>query len=474
MTAASTRDAAATGGNLTETFIEHALSVSFEDFSPEVLERAHQRLADALGNIAAGTRAQGMDALVRLVSGWGGTPEATVLAGGAKIPAHNAAMVNAALMRSFDFEPVGAEGPGQRQVPAHITGTTVPVALAVAEAQGATGRDTVTALLVGEDIAARLAFGSGFDVYSGQDNTGTVNGVGAVFIAGLLMGLSADQLRHALGIVINQLAGTVGSIFDGAAAFKLPMAFAARNAIISCEMALAGMTGQDDPLSGKFGFLEVFCADPQPEVMVQDLGRVFYADAVIKPWSACRASHPSLDAAVRLVEEHGVSADQVERAVVHVTPRTKAGFVGKSFAPGASPEVSAAFSIHYTVAAALLHGTVRPEFLGPRAASDPRLQDLLERTEIRDSLDPGEVLTAEVEVFLKDGSTVRQRVDEPRGDIYHASLSREQVLEKFRANLTLGGLRDPQRHEQVLAAVDSLDSAADTHELIRSAVLPTE
>lgn len=457
--------------NLTEVFIEHAMNVRFEDFPQEATDRAQQRLADALGNIAAGTRAQGMPELVRLVTGWGGTSEATVLANGCKVPAHNAAMVNAALMRSFDFEPVGAEGPGQRQVPAHITGTTVPVALAVAEAQGSTGQEMLTALLIGEDIAARLAFGSGFDVYSGQDNTGTVNGVGSVFIAGLLMGLSADELRHALGLVINQLAGSVGSIFDGAAAFKLPMAFAAKNAIVSCEMAQAGMTGQRDPLSGKFGFLEVFCADPKPDVMVQGLGREFYADAVIKPWSSCRASHPSLDAAVRLVEDHGVVADQVERAVVHVTPRTKAGFVGKPFAPGPSHEVSAAFSIHYTVAAALLHGTVRPEFLGPEAASDPKLQRLLERTEIEPSLDPGEVLTAEVEVYLRDGRTIRERVENPRGDIYHAPLNRDLVLEKFRANLILAGVDSKQHQDDLLKAVESLANANGTRDLIGLAAL---
>lgn len=458
--------------NLSDVLIEHALSVEFEDFPQEAIERAQQRLTDALGNIAAGTQAEGMDALVRLVTGWGGKPEATVLANGARIPAHNAAMLNAALMRSFDFEPVGAEGPDQRQVPAHITGTTVPVALAVAEARGSTGREMLAALLVGEDIAARLAFGSGFDVYSGQDNTGTVNGVGAVFIAGLLMGLTADQMRNALGIVINQLSGSVGSIFDGAAAFKLPMSFAARSAIVSCEMAQVGMTGQRDPISGKFGFLEVFCADPKPELVIKDLGRVFYADAVIKPWSACRASHPSLDAAVRLVEDHGVRSEDIDKVTVHVTPRTKSGFVGKPFAPGPNAEVSAAFSIHFTVAAALLHGTVRPEFLGAQAASDPQLRELLDRTSIEASLDPHEVLTAEVEVLLKDGSIVRQRVEEPRGDIYTAPLSREQVVEKFRANLRFGGQSSQQRQDQLLNVIETIDSASDVQELIRQ-VVPT-
>src|SRR3712207_8536582 len=51
---------------------------------------------------------------------------------------------------------------------------------------------------------------------------------------------------------------------------------------------------------------------------------------------------------VRLVEDHGVVAESIDHVVVHVTPRTAAGFVGQRFTPGPCPEVAAAFSIHYT------------------------------------------------------------------------------------------------------------------------------
>ncbi|MFI7495329.1 MmgE/PrpD family protein [Kocuria sp. M4R2S49] len=441
---------------LTDRLIHHAHRVRFEDFGEAVLERARHRMVDALGNTAAGHRAQGMQELVETVVGWGGRPDATVLGDGRRIPAHHAAMLNAALMRSFDFEPVGAEGPGRRQVAAHITGTTVPVALAVAEQQGATGREFLTALLAGEDVTARLTFGSGFDVYSGQDNTGTVNGVGATIVACLLMGLDETRTRHAVGIVLNQLAGTVAGIFDQASAFKLPMAFAARNAITAAEMAAAGVTGPHDPLSGRFGFLQTYCADPDPAVMVERLGEEFYADAVIKPWSCCRAAHPSLDACVRLVEDHGVNAERIDRVIVHVTPRTAAGFVGRPFSPGDCPEVSAAFSIHYTAAAALAFGTVRPEHLGPQTMADPRIRRLLDRIEVQGTLDDTEVLTAEVEVHLSDGNVCRQRVDSPRGDVHHAPLSEAQILEKYRLNVEFSQRIDADRAEQAWDLVTRL------------------
>lgn len=441
---------------LTDRLIQHAHAVRYEDFSENVLGRARHRMVDALGNMAAGHRAQGMPQLVDTVVGWGGREEATVLGDGRRIPAHHAAMLNAALMRSFDFEPVGAEGPGQRQVAAHITGTTVPVALAIGERYGVGGRRLLTALLAGEDIAARLAFGSGFDVYSGQDNTGTVNGMGATVIACLLMGLDENRTRHAVGIALNQLAGTVGSIFDQASAFKLPMAFAARNAITAAEMAAAGMTGPADPVSGRFGFLDTYCADPNPAVMVERLGEEFYADAVIKPWSCCRAAQPSLDACVRLVEEQGVSAERIDRVVVHVTPRTAAGFVGQRYSPGDCPEVSAAFSIHYTTAAAFTFGTVRPEHLGPEALDNPGLRRLLDRIEVTGTLDDAEVLTAEVEVHLVGGEILRQRVDSPRGDVHHAPLSEDEILDKYRHNIDFSGKTGAGRAVDLVRELDRL------------------
>ena len=74
-------------------------------------------------------------------------------------------MINSFCMRSYDFEAIEAENPGRKSSAAHISGTTVPTALACAERAHASGRDFVTALALGDDIAARLGAASGFDVF---------------------------------------------------------------------------------------------------------------------------------------------------------------------------------------------------------------------------------------------------------------------------------------------------------------------
>ncbi|WP_138418099.1 MmgE/PrpD family protein [Sinomonas gamaensis] len=436
------RDAARAA--LTQRLAEHVTSTASGEIPDEARENAVVRVLDALGCALAGHRAPGAEKLLTLAAAWGGRGDARILGTSARVPSRTAAFAGSVLTRSFDFEPVSAEGPGGQEVAAHITGTTVPVALAEAERHGASGAQLLDALVLADDVTARLAVGSGFDVYSGQDNTGTVNGLGATALAARLAGLDGQGLVDAWGIVLQQLGGSVAPIFDHAPAFRLPMAFAAHAGITAVELAALGYRGEDDPLAGRFGFLDRFCAEPDPALMLERLGEVFCADRVIKPWSSCRASQPSLDAAARLYAR-GIRLADCETVRVHVTPRTAAGFVGAPWNPGRNPEVSAAFSLRFTTVAALAHGTVRPEHL--LAASAPQLGAAAAAVDIVPSLPPEEYLTAEVEVLLRGGETVRERVETPLGDRHHSPLTQGDIEEKFLANAAFAGLPSGLAHE---------------------------
>jgi 2-methylcitrate dehydratase PrpD len=453
--------------NTTDTVARHVVDTGFQAFDAGTVDRAKIRIIDSLGNIAAGHRAQGNGVVLDLARRWGGTPESSVLVHGARLPAHNAAMVNAVMMRSYDFEPIGAEYEDQTQSAAHISGTTVPVALAVAEQQRSSGRDFLTALIVGDDLTSRLAAASGFDVYGGQDNTGTVNGLGGTAVAAKLMGLDAVQVRNALGIALNQLSGTVANIFDQTLAFKLPIAFAARNSVVSAQLAQAGFTGPVDAIAGRHGFLDMYCSSPAPEKVTRRLGHAFYADCVIKPWASCRASHPSLDACVRLATENRLNEDQIEEILIHVTPRTLKGFVGQPFVIGECPEVSGAFSIRFTAATALMYRTVRPEHLTLEHMQDPRLQRLLEKIRLVDSLPPAESLTAEVELRLRDGSLLKTRTDVPKGDIYASPMSEAEILEKYYANTAFGGRTSHRNAEEAVRLIQRLEELDSLAPLIK-------
>ncbi len=451
--------------NITRHVAEHLVATDFSAIPAVAISRAKTRLLDGIGTMAAGQRATGNDAFADLVVGWGGTPEARAFIRGARIPAHHAAMVNALMMRSYDFEPVGAEAGTESAKAAHISGTTIPVALAVGERLGASGRDMLTALLLGDDLASRLGVASGFHTASGGDNTGTVNALGAAALCGKLLGFGPEAYVDALGIALNQISGTVANLFDAAESFKLPQANSARTAIFSADLAARGFTGPRDAIGGRFGFFDLYSPSPAPEKLLEGLGEQFTADMIIKPWSSCRAAHPSLDAAVRLADDNDLDAAEITAIRVHVNPITRAGFTGQEFAPDRNPEISGMFSIRYNVAVGLVHRGLRPEHLRPAVMDSAPVRGLLDRISLVDSLPRTEYQTAEVEVDLRDGRTLHARTDAALGDIYRAPLADDAVREKFALNLAFGGTLDAAAGERIADLIEHLEELEDVTEL---------
>lgn len=203
--------------------------------------------------------------LLKLLQSYGGSPQSTVFFKGVKVDAPHAALMNSFMMRSYDFEPIEAENENGKSSPAHISGTTVPTALVCAERAQATGKELITALVLGDDIAARLGAASGFDIYGGWDNTNTINGLGATAIAGKLGKLSRNELNNAFGLELNMLGGTMDNINYKTLAFKLPIALASHNAIFASDFAKAGMTATHDAIGGKKAISSCIAGNPNDQ-----------------------------------------------------------------------------------------------------------------------------------------------------------------------------------------------------------------
>ncbi len=444
----------------------HLVRAELGDIPAREIERAKLRLVDSIGNVLAGVDATGNAAARSVFLGYGGSAESTVVGAGAKVPAPHAALLNAMSMRSYDFEAVGAEAADSSMVAAHISGTTVAVGLAAAERRGATGKEMLEAIILGEDLASRLAVASGFNTASGGDNTGTVNVMGGAAIVGKLEGFDVRQYRDAFGHALNQMAGTVQSLFDKADSFKLPQSLGARNAVVAADLAKAGFTGLDDAIGAPFGFFRLFSPDPRPEQLLAGIGEQYFSDMIIKPWSSCRAAHPALDATLRLRGEHGLTVADVETVEVHVTPTTKRGFTAQPFSASPRSEVDGMFSIPFNVAVGLIEGTVRPEHLGVEYMTRPEVRDLLDRIVIIDSLPPHEYQTAEVVVVTTSGARHRQRVDGVLGDIYRRPLDEAAVLEKFHLNAEFGGRTDRATADRLVDVAMRIDELGRVDELI--------
>ena len=189
-----------------EALAENAVKMRFEDLDKESVETIKGRVIDILGCAIGGANASGNPELIDLVKSWGGKGQATILMHGGKAPAHDAAMINAVMTRSYDFE--------EQSPSAHTAASVIPAALAMCEMQQLSGKDFITAMVIGFDTGNRINAGFDFDFSHGWDNIGSLHTFACSAAAGNLLKLTPGQMRNAFGLTLHQTAGSIASYWD--------------------------------------------------------------------------------------------------------------------------------------------------------------------------------------------------------------------------------------------------------------------
>ena len=449
--------------------IENIINTKYEDIPSEIIAHAKNRIIDAIGCLICGAKDTGNPELINIIRKWGGNPEATVLVYGDKVPVINAAMANCILCRSFDYEPVSPMVNGI-SVPGHISGTTVMTALAVGEWVNASGKEVITSLLVGDDMATRvLVAGKGSGTRRGFDHIGQANSFGAVAIGGRLIGLSFSQMRNAFGLVINHLGGSQQMISDLTTGFKLSQGTAARDGIFAVLLAQAGWTGPEDALLAEFGYYSLYTDGIRdPEILIKDLGKKYYSDGTFKPYPCCRINHAAIDCALSLKKDYGIESRNIQEVILYASPGALRDVLGKPFKVGNFPHGSAGFSLQYNVANALLRGYPIPEHFTEQAIRDPQIGEFVTRIKMAE-LTEGKPESAGLKVIMTDGRVLEKFVEIARGDPQNP-ISREEILNKFWHNIEFAGTITKENAEKILRIIDEIEKIDSIRELINLVV----
>jgi 2-methylcitrate dehydratase PrpD len=180
--------------NYTERLAAYAAAAY--DRLPESVVSAGRRLVkDTLACAVAGVGIPSSEIVTKVVGGYGGTPEATVLVSGQKLPAPLAAHINGHYSNAIDSDDT-------IRYKAHVAAAVIPPALAMAEREGSSGKDFLMASIMGYEVASRVAMSlkSLAVSPSGELQFGMVSGYsgvvfGAAVAAGRLLGLDAQQMR---------------------------------------------------------------------------------------------------------------------------------------------------------------------------------------------------------------------------------------------------------------------------------------
>ncbi len=442
--------------SVTRELIRNILDTTFNRLDSAVVEKARDRIADVVGCIVSGARAPGCEMLLSVMEHSAGREEATVLYYGNRVPAQNAALVNSVMARSYEFDPTGPLV-DRKSTPAHVSGTTVPVALSVAEASKAGGRELLTALILGDDLASRLIASSNLDLDSGFDCTGTANAFGAAAVAGKLWGLNEEQMANAFGIVLNQAAGSFQNMYDGVHAFKLPQGLSAQAGIFSAALARKGFTGAKDPLFGQYGYFALYCKSYTPEILTKDLGNEFCADITCMPYPCCRSNHAAMECALHLVLSYSIRPEDIEEVVVEISGKALDFAVGRPFRIREVPQIDAAFSLQYCIANALLRRTVSLEHFTDECIRDPLVMDIISRIRLAPRMPPEKPLAAKVRIRTRQGGEYEKRVDVPKGHGMLTPLTAAEKRDKFMRNVSFSGGISWESAERALSLIHMLD-----------------
>lgn len=439
--------------------------IRYEDIPSDILELARIGLLDTFASAIAGTISPIARKVTEQVTEWGGREESTVWGFGGRLPAPQAALINAMLVHTLDLDAVHDE--------AIVHGFTcaVPAAVVTAEAEGISGRDLLTAAVVGTDFALRLGLACGF--YRGFILTATLGGFGATVAAAKALGLDAEQTLNAIGVYYSQAAGNRQAFADAASTTRYQPGFSARNGVVAAYFARRGLSGARRALEGPFGYLNLYFEGDSPdlEALTDGLGERFELSGIsFKPYPTCRGAHAPIDAVLALVEAHEVLADQVEEVVVRTPTSSLFSLIGRPFEVKPDPHVDAQYSIPYAVACAVVRRGIFVQDLLEGAITDPAVLAMAGRVRVLPTFDVAnkKALTpVEVDLRLKDGRVLSRRVEFARG---HPSLpmSRDEIVEKLHRTVqAVGAERLATNVERIVALVDRLEELDDVRELGR-------
>jgi aconitate decarboxylase len=452
----------------TQKLIHNILDVDYGSFDELTIGNVKNQILDLLAVMVSGYQGPGNSAYFDLLRQWGGAGEATVLVHGDKFPLPQAAMMNSLQCRSYDHEAVGPYPHGQNEgmFAGHVESAVVPAALAVTEYVNGSGKDLISAVVLGGDLAARIAFVEGMGFNHPFDPVGTANAFGAAAAAGRLMGLKEEQLINAFGIVTLQVGGGFRSLWDGVLTFKLGGALAARNGIISSLMAQKGYTGLKDPLLGPQGYFDCYCPKPyHPEYMNRDLGKDFYSQGMHKKYPSCYGNHNLIDCGLDIVQQHEIRPAEVKEIILGVPPRMLNSYGAQPFKKG-DAQPAALFYQAYSVASVILRRSVSLENYTEKAIQEPAVIELCGKCHHEATTQPKEGMELKVRMLSGKEYSAVYSYSQMRG-YPERPLSQSELKEKYWDNLDFCGRITRQNASQALQMIENLERVEHIRDLVR-------
>jgi 2-methylcitrate dehydratase PrpD len=407
-----------------------------DEWPAAAVESAHRQFIDVIAVMVPGAVEPVTRRVFGAVKGWGDGPSTAVGMDAGLAPPW-AALVNGTAAHALDFDD------NFDPAKAHATAVLAPAILAVAEAEGASGRACLDAYVAGLQILGRVGQGvNPAHRNRGWHATATVGAIGASAACARLLKLDADKAGAAVSIATSMAGGFMSQF--GTMTKAMHAGLAAKSGVMAASLARSGVTAGLETLDGPTGMNRLMVG-PDYEQLRDTLTHVEHGQTLrfeterigdpllilengfrVKRFPNCGSAHRALDGLLELRRRHGLDAGMVE--AVHV--RAPVTHLNNLMYTDPKDPLQAKFSLEYGLAVALLTGDCRLSDFEPEAVMREEVRALYPRIH-RHPVDKAEgEFPTEVEMVLKDGRTVATRIAMPLGSIA-APFDMAQYWEKY-------------------------------------------
>ena len=394
-----------------ETLAEFVHDLEYDDLSDEVRKRTKYCLLDYIACALVGSRTLLAEKYYLLGKRMGGTPESVMIGDGGLVPAIWAATTNSTIGHIHELDD-SCPGGG------HAGTVTIPAALAIGDREESTGKELITSIVVGYEIACRIgrSFGPSHR-RRGFHSTSTFSTFGATAAAGKLLGLDNEELARALGIACVQATGIL-ELHKGRSMLKpVQVGKASGNGVLSVLLAKTGVPASVTILEQNY--TKSFSnGDVDIGKMTRSLGRDFaIMNTSVKFHPSCAHTHKAIEAAIALKKQHHIEPSNVKKITVR-SYTYASRYMGGPDRYKPETMTAAKFSIPYLVALVIDHGKVDVGDFVSDKLKNKKILDLMQKIEVvgDPAMDKIASRPQEVTVNMIDGSEYICLVDTTRGE----------------------------------------------------------
>ena len=416
---------------ITASMARWAAGLEYEDLSERAAHEARRYLLDSLGCALGGYRQKDTKIALSVLDQIAGKGPATLLGTGKKVDPVSASLANALMVRVMDYNDIYWQ-----QDPSHPS-DIIPAAMACGERAQRNGKDLMVGIVLGHEFEMRLCEAAFPGIRERGWHHATLTAFVSPIVAGRMLGLSWEQIQHAIGISGSRHC-TMGAVTAG----KLTMMkntvdpMATQSGVLAALLAEGGYTGPEHVIDGKEGLVKCYGPEWKLNILTDGLGETWRIERCgMKAFPTEALTHAPISAVLDIVIGNDLAPEQIEK--VHIRSLARAADIladPTKYDP--KSKETADHSLPYVIAAAIVDRQVTPAQFEPEKIADARIRAQLRKVEVVADKEIEAVFPklqrVAVTVTTTDGRKLQKQLDYPKGDPRNP-LTDKEIEEKFDA-----------------------------------------